>query len=81
MIYKTAAPWLHSVQAVPPTNGEWVNPHGYYLVGERHAYIDGTGSTLCGLPLTGLIFWSALDWRDGGNFPPRCGTCSGSAMP
>jgi ethanolamine utilization microcompartment shell protein EutL len=81
VIYKTAAEQYVSSNVHPPQNDEWVNRAGYYLASERHAYVDGTVMTLCGSPLSAMMaMWSELNWRDGGAYPPRCGTCSALAV-
>ncbi len=80
MIHKTAGTFLASKTAIPPTHGEYVNAGGYYLSGERHAFLFGTLSTVCGLDLTTLIMFPELDWRDGGGYPPRCRTCEAEAV-
>jgi hypothetical protein len=81
MIYKTAGEQVVSKATRPPEHGEWVNPHGYYLAGMRHAYIDGTQLTLCGIHLPRLPgMWSNLLWSDGGDYPPRCAACVALAI-
>jgi hypothetical protein len=81
VIYKTAAALWKSASVVPPENGEYVNREGNYMTTERHAYLDGTAATLCGLPLSGMMaMWSELDWREGGDYPPRCGECAALAV-